>query len=733
MNRPLLRPALCLTAVVLLLAVTAPTIADDRYQVIDIEVTGEPRPLCDECSGDLDGSYPGQLTVAGDQLFFTAFTYESGHELWVTDGTAAGTRLVDDLCPGPCSSRYKMIGALDGVLIYFAQFPELGNVSESAYWRSDGTEDGTYRLPVPCQDGCRAPGDPRTAVFDGSLFFSVLPSTSSDDPATLWRSDGTVAGTRAVTYRHPTLDEERAHRWAQSEWTPVSVVGGALFARGLDPLDNRPWTLRLERGEGAAEVVDHCFPQEVGPAPGGTVFRCSDRILLTESGFNEARSLRTEVPDGSRLHLLGATDEWVFYLTRDAAERLTLWQAYLNRRPAELAAVLGDRYRNPFLFDGKVFLQRNPAAGSSRTMTYYDPVSRGIVGLARDRVLQAAAIAEHAILFASHDSRYGQELWASDGTRPGTRRLLDLNRGPEGSFPSGFTRFGDRVYFAADDGVHGHELVSIPLALTALPPCGGPVLCLADDRFRVQVRFRNQHAAAGSDPEGVATALPATPNAGFFWFFRDSNLELMVKVLDGTKINGHHWLFWGGITDLEYDLEILDVKSGVSQTFYHPPGDLCGGAETTSFPATREDLLQNQGSAISKTGATAASAPLTPPPCSQGDTRLCLGDPGREFGVEVTYRNQYDGGSEGPGRAVPVSQDAGWFWFFNEDNPELMVKVLDGSRANGHHWVFLGGLSTVEYEVTVTDLASDGQPVKTYLKPAESTCGIADVTAFPVD
>ena len=52
----------------------------------------------------------------------------------------------------------------------------------------------------------------------------------------------------------------------------------------------------------------------------------------------------------------------------------------------------------------------------------------------------------------------GRELWISDGTRDGTRRLVDIRPGPKGSKPESLTVAGTLVYFTADDGIHGREL-----------------------------------------------------------------------------------------------------------------------------------------------------------------------------------------------------------------------------------------------------------------------------------
>lgn len=42
-------------------------------------------------------------------------------------------------------------------------------------------------------------------------------------------------------------------------------------------------------------------------------------------------------------------------------------------------------------------------------------------------------------------------------------------------------------------------------------------------------------------------------------------------------------------------------------------------------------------------------------------------------------------------------------WFFRGENSELIVKVLDACSVNNHFWVFAGGLTNVQVELTVTD------------------------------
>jgi hypothetical protein len=111
---------------------------------------------------------------------------------------------------------------------------------------------------------------------------------------------------------------------------------------------------------------------------------------------------------------------------------------------------------------------------------------------------------------------------------------------------------------------------------------GPHTLCLAGDRFAVEVDWRNQHAG-GTTGRGGAVPSLASDRTGFFWFFNPANLEQVVKVLDGTAINGHFWFFFGSLSDVEYDIRVTDTVTGASVTYHNAPGNLCGGSDVEAF------------------------------------------------------------------------------------------------------------------------------------------------------
>src|SRR6185436_2069473 len=94
-------------------------------------------------------SQPAYLTAVGPRLFFVAADENRGDELWVSDGTAAGTRPVTHFTaprpfpdPNFSSDVPAFFQGFDGIL-YFLADDVTGGLD---LWRSDGTESGTRRV-----------------------------------------------------------------------------------------------------------------------------------------------------------------------------------------------------------------------------------------------------------------------------------------------------------------------------------------------------------------------------------------------------------------------------------------------------------------------------------------------------------------------------------------------------------------------------------------------------------
>ena len=204
-------------------------------------------------------------------------------------------------------------------------------------------------------------------------------------------------------------------------------------------------------------------------------------------------------------------------------------------------------------------------------------------------------------------------------------------------------------------------------------------------------------------------------------------------------VNERAWFFWGGLSDVEYWINVADRASGRLRRYHNPAGNYCGGADTAAFPwdppaTALAAFLAEQPAVVTgpERGFDLADALAARPQqavaaasCAGGPTAICLG--GGRFRVQARWRNARTGAS-GTAGAVASQGDSASFWFFTPGNLELTVKVLDGRTTNGRFWVFFAALSDVEYWVTVTDTQTGA--VREYHNPPGTLCGQRDTSAF---
>jgi hypothetical protein len=126
-------------------------------------------------------------------------------------------------------------------------------------------------------------------------------------------------------------------------------------------------------------------------------------------------------------------------------------------------------------------------------------------------------------------------------------------------------------------------------------------LCLNGSRFQAEVSW-----AVPGLGTGQGKAVPLTGDTGAFWFFSSSNLELVVKVLDGRGINRHFWVFYGGLSDVEYTLTVTDTQTGVQETYHNPKGRLTSASDVTAF-------AEEAPPALARTATAADAVPGTIP------------------------------------------------------------------------------------------------------------------------
>ena len=429
------------------------------------------------------------LRSAGQKAFFFR-----GQELWCTDGTVAGTRLVRDLgapreapeIPGPMAQA-----ALGSELLFAARIS--GEISLLA---SDGTPEGSrivrQDIYVP---------DRFLSWKTGVLFTS--PRTRSDfDLFTLWRTDGTAAGTRSLAPINTGF------------WPSVMSFGDLLvFGSGTWSDQDGPHDVELWRTDGTRrgtvrvadinrEVVPrrsiHCESGSSDPGPGialaagALVFAADDGKNGTElwatdgtaagtrpvRDINPGRTpvepdfcnpLRQETGLSSDPGDFTASGRGALLTADDGRTGRELWWTdgtfQGTRRVKDIRpGRAGSEPHDLLAFHGFVyFFAASGPSGTGEALWRSDGTARGTTIVSDLRLgglpswgSRLTAVRDR-LFFSVDNETTGPELWTSEGDAASTGLVVDLRPGPAGSYPQELTPVGNVLVFAAADGEHGLE------------------------------------------------------------------------------------------------------------------------------------------------------------------------------------------------------------------------------------------------------------------------------------
>jgi hypothetical protein len=295
--------------------------------------------------------------------------------------------------------------------------------------------------------------------------------------------------------------------------------------------------------------------------------------------------------------------------------------------------------------------------------------------------------------------------------------------GPNGT---GSLSFTSRITFTCDSG----KVLDIT-SFAGSCQSGPNTLCLANNRFAVSATYAAPNGAAGT-----AQVVPLTADTGYLWFFSSANVEAVIKVINGCALDSNFWVFAGGLTNVKTVISVTDTATGSTKKYTNPQGQAFQPIQDTSaFPtcgkktssdagddaAGQQEAQAAENAAAIATGGEEQSAL----PEAGSGTSLLLNN--NRFKVDVIWRTT--DGKSGSGTPVALTNDTGYFWFFESSNVEMVIKVLSACALDGKYWVFAGGLTNVHTTVTVTDTKTG--KFKTYVNPqGVSFQPVQDTAAF---
>ena len=401
------------------------------------------------------GSNPQQFVAAGNLTYFVATDVAHGTELWRTDGTTAGTRLVKDINPGSSGANPRALTEYQGKLFFFANDGVHGNEP----WMTDGTAAGTHILK-DIAPGLESSNSYTVTIasFKGKLFFNADDGAHGKE---LWQTDGTKAGTTMVA----DINSGASGSYPYS----LTKFKGKLYFEAQDASHGAElW--RSDGTAGGTSLVKDItvgtsgsFPHALTPT-GDTLFFAASGGLWKTDGTPVGTTLVKNVQSAQFLTNVngmlifeGQFDLWKSDGTTAGTSLVTKINPTAIAQPFGIIAFGGKAYFSAD--DGthgrELWTSDGTAAGTSLVKDI-NPGSGYGVGFDPD-----LTVFNQKLYFEANDGASGGELWTSDGTGAGTTRLLDINPGAGNgvvvSYPRSITAVRGKLFFAADNGHTGAE------------------------------------------------------------------------------------------------------------------------------------------------------------------------------------------------------------------------------------------------------------------------------------
>ncbi|HQQ00909.1 MAG TPA: hypothetical protein PLY86_20845 [bacterium] len=424
-----------------------------EYEPDDWPPIGDPVRTRTPYNGVPSERVPGN----GDTQYFVADDGNHGRELWKTDGTLEGTRMVYDGDPGNRSGIYDRslrqslqsppeVVEDNGNVYFFSRiysYPgrpgyEAPQIPDWVCYLMKADQSGNAQSISPPFKQEPAPGNLRKATGEtGSKFFF----TAGDDTNgyELWVTEGTRTTTRMVKNLNNSGSDSLS-----PDNSYLTTLGGSAYFVGNDGTSGGP------------------------------------QLFTSDGTANGTRMVKILSSSGKQPRFLITVGSTVFFVGNDDTHGYELWK---SDGTAMGTTMVDDRVPGP---DGSLGgTEWNPVdpqftvipfpEGPARDMhefacTVCDPragaesveyirvdankVERTFSDVQARSTIRELTAVNQKVFFID-----GSELWKSDGTASGTNliysfpALMGMNQSPHS-----LTQVGDELWFLADDGVHGQEI-----------------------------------------------------------------------------------------------------------------------------------------------------------------------------------------------------------------------------------------------------------------------------------
>jgi ELWxxDGT repeat protein len=379
---------------------------------------------------------PSELTVSGGSLYFDATDGVHGLQLWKTDGTAAGTVQLNDLIPG-YSSWGTDLTDVNGTLYFLDTLGSTGRGGDifNSLWRTDGKPAGTSEIG-------EADGANTLTNVNGTLYYFASTADNRSAPSGLYETDGTPAGTHFLD--------------ATGMSTSATAYNGELYFTIGQTLWKSDGT---SAGTVSVETFSGTFSAEVLTSS-GKLFVEDGQSLWVSNGTAAGTSLVQTI--GGTIQGSASFQGDLFFAVLNSNQQMGIWKTDGTPSGTSLVAAVpsAPTVTSFAVLNNALYFETEDPSTQNKVLWRTDGTTQGTVNV--NNILGPASLESWTqlttyngdIYFAASDVVHGAELWATDGTAAGTHQVTQINNIQNGAITAGTSSIAinGETYFDATDG-----------------------------------------------------------------------------------------------------------------------------------------------------------------------------------------------------------------------------------------------------------------------------------------
>ncbi len=486
-------------------------------------------------------SNPDRFAEYNNKLYFSATDGIHGYELWVSDGTTAGTQMLSDIWPGAGNSNPSNLTVCNGKLFFTAS----DSVHGAELWATDGTTGGTNMVKDiwPGNTGSIANS---LSAFNNQLLFNADDSIHGDE---LWSSDGTTAGTVMVSDIWPGTGNSRPGYYNDGFY----VYNGKAYFNATDSTHGcELWV--TDGTSGGTNLVADIYPGTADSYPG----YCNNIEGPIKNGFITFNNK-------------------MYFTAGDSLHGVELWQSDGTTAGTTLVADIWPGpgngapgfYGGFYSANGKLYFSANDSTHGYELYTS-DGTAGGTLlvsdinpGLGSSMPLfYTAAVLNGKLFFGATGNGSGYQLYSSDGTTAGTHAISNIYTSSTFS-PVNMVAFNNSLFLEGSDSTQGRQLYNVDAAdslIILTPPITTTTNPLGSESFLYPF---NGSLAFAANYNSIGNEL---------WFYTPVPAAIgHVQALNGIDVYPNPFTSQISLTGLqngvEYHLTLTDIQGRELQNY----------------------------------------------------------------------------------------------------------------------------------------------------------------------